>query len=102
MPNVTARLTKHQLNGDSDDHFPGLITEYRFRPAHHHEPFAIEVDYMTLNEIKELIEELLRTFRDVYGSDSKGVDSSERCDELKERFMKPRNAFSRHILYSSN
>ncbi|PSN71098.1 hypothetical protein BS50DRAFT_631118 [Corynespora cassiicola Philippines] len=47
-------------------HSSSVITEYRYRPAHYNEPFAIEVDYLAAEEIRELLGELLKTFRACY------------------------------------
>ncbi|KAF2811457.1 uncharacterized protein BDZ99DRAFT_413910 [Mytilinidion resinicola] len=65
-----------------------VVTEYRFRPAHHDEPFGIEVDYMSSEEVKELLEELLRTYRQFYIPAFQEVDTIEEQTEIRDKSAK--------------
>lgn len=62
-----------------------VITEYRYRPAHHNEPFGIEVDYMTSGEIKEFIEELLRSFQACHIPAFEGIEDETERQEIRWR-----------------
>ncbi|KAF2114884.1 hypothetical protein BDV96DRAFT_576070 [Lophiotrema nucula] len=79
----------HLAHSSIDGKFStSVITEYRFRPAHHDEPFGLEVDYLSSEEIKELIEELLRSFRACYIPAFQAIDGAEERQHIKERSEK--------------
>jgi hypothetical protein len=65
-----------------------VVTEYRFRPAHHNEPFGMEVDYMSAEEIRELLEELLRTFRQYYLPSFHEIHSVQEKKDIKTKSHK--------------
>ncbi|OCK73886.1 hypothetical protein K432DRAFT_430339 [Lepidopterella palustris CBS 459.81] len=65
-----------------------VVTEYRFRATHHEEPYGIEVDYMNTEEVKELLEELLRTYRQCYIPAFQEVDSVQEKTEIRKRSAK--------------
>ncbi|KAF2263942.1 hypothetical protein CC78DRAFT_581063 [Lojkania enalia] len=68
-----------------NNHSTSIITEYRFRAAHYDEPFSVEVDYMSSEEIKELIEELVRSVRACYIPAFQDIDDLEERQEITNR-----------------
>ncbi|KAF2733490.1 hypothetical protein EJ04DRAFT_524428 [Polyplosphaeria fusca] len=84
---INSLLDQSDLAHSSVDsgHSTPVITEYRYRPAHHDEPFGMEVDYMTTEEIRELIEELLRSFRACYIPAFHDIDNLEERQEIRTR-----------------
>ncbi|KAF2866503.1 hypothetical protein BDV95DRAFT_504588 [Massariosphaeria phaeospora] len=62
-----------------------IITEYRFRPAYYDEPFNIEIDYMGIDEIKELIDELIRTWRAYHAPALQDVEMGDERSDIKTR-----------------
>jgi hypothetical protein len=60
-----------------------VITEYRYRSAHHDEPFSIAIDYMTAEEIQELIEGLLRSFRACYIPGFQDIDDGNERRKIR-------------------
>lgn len=67
---------------------PSVITEYRFRPAHHNEPFGVEIEYSTTDDVRELIEELLRSFRASHIPAFQDVHDSEERRDIRHRSEK--------------
>lgn len=60
------------------------MTEFRNVDDNHQNPFTIEVDFMNTDEVKELLEELLRCFRLYYTKEYRQV----RDEEERERIEK--------------
>ncbi|KAL1967746.1 hypothetical protein VTN77DRAFT_3003 [Rasamsonia byssochlamydoides] len=61
-----------------------VVTEFRNVDQNHQHPFTIEVDYMNENEVKELLEELLRSFRQYYTDAYREVTDVEEQQQIRE------------------
>ncbi|KAF2680709.1 hypothetical protein K458DRAFT_311139 [Lentithecium fluviatile CBS 122367] len=82
---INALLDQSRLAhpGYSSNRSAFVITEYWFRPAHCNEPLAIEVDYLTTEEIRELIQELLRIFRAGHDTSLRDTVSFEERHDIR-------------------
>ncbi|KAL1980018.1 hypothetical protein VTN96DRAFT_4795 [Rasamsonia emersonii] len=61
-----------------------VVTEFRNLGQNHRHPFTIEVDYMDNNEVKELLEELLRSFRQYYTDTYREVTDVQEQQQIRE------------------
>ncbi|GAB1193803.1 hypothetical protein APSETT444_003033 [Aspergillus pseudonomiae] len=62
-----------------------VVTEFRHTDARHPDCYAIEVDYMDEEEVKELLEELVQSFRMYYTDLYREVTSIEEQERIRDR-----------------
>ncbi|GMF67909.1 unnamed protein product [Aspergillus oryzae] len=62
-----------------------VVTEFRHTDARHPDRYAIEVDYMDGEEVKELLEELVQSFRMYYTDLYREVTSIEEQERIRDR-----------------
>lgn len=62
-----------------------IVTEYRFRSHHYNEPFAIEVDFAATLEIKELIEQLLKSVHAYHEPAFRDIDNETERQDTRYR-----------------
>ncbi|KAB8261079.1 hypothetical protein BDV32DRAFT_137730 [Aspergillus pseudonomiae] len=62
-----------------------VVTEFRHTDARHPDRYTIEVDYMDEEEVKELLEELVQSFRMYYTDLYREVTSIEEQERIRDR-----------------
>ncbi|PIG85793.1 hypothetical protein AARAC_011290 [Aspergillus arachidicola] len=62
-----------------------VVTEFRHADARHPDRYVIEVDYMDEEEVKELLEELVQSFRLYYTDLYREVTSIEEQERIRDR-----------------
>ncbi|CAJ0551485.1 Ff.00g114150.m01.CDS01 [Fusarium sp. VM40] len=71
--------------GDIGSACTSVVTEYRQKKAGHTDPITIDVEYLSGLEIRELIKELLWSYRQLF---LPGVESSETSEQDYNRYMR--------------
>ncbi|KAF7589335.1 hypothetical protein BBP40_004449 [Aspergillus hancockii] len=62
-----------------------VVTEFRHTDARHPNRFTIEINYMDTKEVKELLEELVQSFRMYYTNLYREVDNIEEQERIRDR-----------------
>ncbi|KNG83860.1 hypothetical protein ANOM_007635 [Aspergillus nomiae NRRL 13137] len=62
-----------------------VVTEFRHMDARHPDRYTIEIDYMDEEEVKELLEELVQSFRMYYTDLYREVTSIEEQERIRDR-----------------
>ncbi|KAE8370056.1 hypothetical protein BDV27DRAFT_140731 [Aspergillus caelatus] len=62
-----------------------VVTEFRHTDARHPDRYSIDVDYMNEEEVKELLEELVQSFRMYYTELYREVTSIEEQERIRDR-----------------
>ncbi|KAE8140646.1 hypothetical protein BDV38DRAFT_240075 [Aspergillus pseudotamarii] len=62
-----------------------VVTEFRHTDARHPNRYSIDVDYMNEEEVKELLEELVQSFRMYYTDLYRDVTSIEEQERIRDR-----------------
>jgi hypothetical protein len=73
------------LQGDIGSACTSVVTEYRQKKAEHSDPITIDVEYLSASEIRELIKELLWSYRQLF---LPGVESDETSEQDYNRYMR--------------
>jgi hypothetical protein len=76
-----------------------VVTEYCFRPTHYSEPFGIDVDYLTTGEIRELIQELLKSFH--AGYDTALLDIASFEEQANMRYKADKAWYTLYVMFRS-
>lgn len=71
--------------GDIGSACTSVVTEYRQKKAEHVAPITIEVEYLSASGMKELVTELLWSYRQLY---LPGVESDETSEQDYARYMR--------------
>ncbi|KAM0295276.1 hypothetical protein ACHAPM_010801 [Fusarium culmorum] len=71
--------------GDIGSACTSVVTEYRQKKAEHITPITIDVEYLSALEIRELIKELLWSYRQLF---LPGVESNETSEQDYNRYMR--------------
>ncbi|XEV04523.1 hypothetical protein FSHL1_009810 [Fusarium sambucinum] len=71
--------------GDIGSACTSVVTEYRQKKVEHTEPITIDVEYLSAPEIRELIKELLWSYRQLF---LPGVESDETSEQDYNRYMR--------------
>ncbi|RGP63207.1 hypothetical protein FSPOR_8789 [Fusarium sporotrichioides] len=71
--------------GDIGSACTSVVTEYRQKKAHHTDPITIDVEYLSALEIRELIKELLWSYRQLF---LPMVESNETSEQDYNRYMR--------------
>ncbi|KAF4335290.1 hypothetical protein FBEOM_10865 [Fusarium beomiforme] len=71
--------------GDIGSACTSVVTEYRQKKAAHTAPITIDVEYLSAPEIRDLIKELLWSYRQLY---LPGVESDETSEQDYNRYMR--------------
>ncbi|KAM0549484.1 hypothetical protein ACHAPJ_009300 [Fusarium lateritium] len=71
--------------GDIGSACTSVVTEYRQKKAEHTDPITIEVEYLSAPGVRELIKELLWSYRQLF---LPGVESSETSEQDYNRYMR--------------
>ncbi|KAJ4256900.1 hypothetical protein NW762_008996 [Fusarium torreyae] len=73
------------MQGDIGSACTSVVTEYRQKKTEHTDPITIEVEYLSASEIRELIQELLWSYRQLF---LPSVESSETSEQDYNRYMR--------------
>ncbi|KAG8670948.1 hypothetical protein FPOAC1_004183 [Fusarium poae] len=71
--------------GDIGSACTSVVTEYRQKKAEHTKPITISVEYLSAPEIRELIKELLWSYRQIF---LESVESDETSEQDYNRYMR--------------
>ncbi|EAU36995.1 predicted protein [Aspergillus terreus NIH2624] len=71
-----------------------VVTEFRHVDAQHPRQYTIEADFMDLDEIQELLEELLRSFRGYYTREFVEVESAQEQEKIKAAAIRARDTLT--------
>ncbi|QKD53759.2 uncharacterized protein FOBCDRAFT_260326 [Fusarium oxysporum Fo47] len=71
--------------GDIGSACTSVVTEYRQKKAGHTAPITIDVEYLSAPEIRDMIQELLWSYRQLY---LPGVESDETSEQDYNRYMR--------------
>ncbi|KAL5362705.1 hypothetical protein BJX96DRAFT_106499 [Aspergillus floccosus] len=71
-----------------------VVTEFRHVDGEHPRQYTIEADFMDLEEIQELLEELLRSFRGYYTREFVEVQSAEEQEKIKAAAIRARDTLT--------
>ncbi|ORY17690.1 hypothetical protein BCR34DRAFT_474575 [Clohesyomyces aquaticus] len=72
---ISALLDQPHLNILNNKHSASVVIEYRHQPVHHEDAFSLEVEYMSKEEMKEIVDDLVRRFRTCYMPPIQGIES---------------------------
>ncbi|OBT59443.1 hypothetical protein VE04_00611 [Pseudogymnoascus sp. 24MN13] len=93
--------------GDIGAACTSIVTEYRLKTANHKAPITIDVEYLSVTEIEELLKELLWSFRRMYlpNAEDENIIQSE-YDQMEresaEAWSSLEAAFSHHEEFSKD